>query len=177
MRLFIAINFSSEVKNELAAVQDMLRKHARSGNFTRPENLHLTLIFLGEIAQSRLEPIKQAVDSVQDKAFELSANGSGRFRRGGGDIWWVGIDENHVLTKIHHTLADSLTASGFVIEEREFKPHLTLARKVLLKNDNNMPEIPVSFNIAVDKISLMKSEQLNGVLKYTAIYNKNLGNL
>jgi len=46
-----------------------------------------------------------------------------------------------------------------------------------LKNDNNMPEIPVSFNIAVDKISLMKSEQLNGVLKYTAIYNKNLGNL
>jgi 2'-5' RNA ligase len=174
VRLFIAINFSSEVKNKLVAAQDILRKHALGGNFTRPENMHLTLIFLGETAQSRLEQIEQAIDSIREKAFELHANGSGRFGHGGGDIWWAGIDENPILTKIHRTLSDLLTASGFEIEEREYKPHLTLARKVLLKNDINIPAIPVSFNILADKISLMKSEHINGILKYTEIYNKKL---
>ena len=174
MRLFIAINFSNEIKGKLAAAQDALRKHALSGNFTRAENLHLTLIFLGETPQSKLETIKQAMDTIQEKAFELRANGSGRFRRSGGDIWWIGMEENHTLKKIHHTLADSLTASGFEIEEREFKPHLTLARKVLLKSDKNVPKITDSFNITVDKISLMKSEQIKGTLIYTEIYSKAL---
>ena len=174
MRLFIAINFSDEIKNKLIAAQDMLRKHASSGNFTRPENLHLTLIFLGETAQSRLPAIKRAVNSVDDKAFELSTNALGRFRRGGGDIWWVGIDGNPMLTKIYHTLADSLTASGFEIEKREFKPHLTLAREVLLKNDKNIPAAIDSLDIMVDKISLMKSERINGVLTYAEIHVKHL---
>jgi len=172
MRLFIAINFSNEIKGKLADAQDALRKHALSGNFTRTENLHLTLIFLGETPQNRLETIKQAIDSIQEKAFELRANGSGRFSRNGGDIWWIGMEENHTLKKIHSVLADSLTASGFDIEEREFKPHLTLARKVLLKNEKNIPKITGSFNIVVDKISLMKSEQIKGTLTYTEIYSK-----
>ena len=175
MRLFIAINFSNEIKGKLAAAQDALRKHALSGNFTRQENLHLTLIFLGETPQNRLETIKQAIDSIESidvNAFELRANGSGRFRRNGGDIWWIGMEENQTLKKIHSVLADSLTASGFEIEEREFKPHLTLARKVLLKNDKNVPKITDSFNITVDKISLMKSEQIKGTLIYTEIYSK-----
>ena len=174
MRLFIAINFSNETKDKLIAAQRLLKNHALKGNFTRPENLHLTLIFLGETMQSRLGTIKQAIDSIEGKAFELSTTGLGRFRRSGGDIWWVDIDGCPMLTKIYNTLADSLTTSGFVIEKREFKPHLTLAREVSLKNDENMPQKTDLFNITVDRISLMKSERINGTLTYTEIYNKNL---
>jgi 2'-5' RNA ligase len=174
MRLFIAINFSNEVKSRLIAAQDMLKKHALSGNFTHRENLHLTLIFLGEIAQGRVAAIKQVIDSINDGAVELHTNGLGRFRRNGGDIWWIGIDGNPSLAIIYQALADSLTASGFEIEDREYAPHLTLARKVLMKNDKNMPLTTDSFKIMVDKISLMKSERINGVLAYTEIYARHL---
>jgi len=174
MRLFIAINFSNEIKKRLAAAQDLLKKQAMKGNFTRPENLHLTLIFLGEITQDRLAAVKRSIDSIEGKAFELNTKGLGRFRRGGGDIWWTGIDGSPMLTRIYTTLADSLSDAGFEIEKRAFKPHLTLAREVFLKNDETMPGPVDSINIAVGKISLMKSERINGTLTYTEIYNKNL---
>ena len=85
MRLFCAIPFPPDVRAALAAYQRQLREAGAAGNFTRPENLHLTLAFLGETGAVR--PAAKALAAAADRAFPLTLAGSGRF----GDVFWVGV--------------------------------------------------------------------------------------
>ena len=64
MRLFIAIHFNDDIKNKLAREIEILKKQALSGTFSRKENLHLTVIFLGEVPKNRLMEIQFAMDKV-----------------------------------------------------------------------------------------------------------------
>ena len=85
MRLFIAINFDPDTKEKLLDVQRRLKACA-SGNFTRPENLHLTVAFLGEVGEA--SDVKRAISDrfVQPVALEFDRVGT--FRR---DLYWVGV--------------------------------------------------------------------------------------
>lgn len=85
MRLFLAIQLEEEIKRPLSYAVEVLRTFARKGSFTRKENLHLTLVFLGETWQ--VEQAKQAMDQVAAQPFVLYFGGVGTFRRDGGDIW------------------------------------------------------------------------------------------
>lgn len=69
MRLFIAINFKDETKNSLSTVIDRLGSHVVKGNFTSEENLHLTLIFIGET--SRIDRVKHAMDKITAEPFKV----------------------------------------------------------------------------------------------------------
>ncbi len=173
MRLFIAINFDDEVKKYLKSVQADVKNISSGGNFSHEENLHLTLVFLGEVAPGRVNQIEQAMNSVHSLPFELVMGGVGSFKRGTGDIIWVGVKPNKILADIYKQLCNSLNNSGFVIESCDYKPHLTLAREVVLTDSIKSVSAP---NIAttVNKISLMKSERLGGKLVYTEIYAKEL---
>lgn len=177
MRLFIAINFSEEIKDSLCDIMLSLKSSTKQGNFTHRENLHLTLVFLGEIAPARIDYIKRAMDKVSVEKFKLTMGGLGNFRREGGDIYWIGVDKNPALEAIHRQLCADLTESGFCIEKRDFKPHLTIGRQIRMQDNFNKQEFIktiTSFNMNVDKISLMKSERINGKLTYTEVYGKSL---
>ncbi len=63
MRLFIAINFDNEIKKKFTLAQDRLKQFTK-GNFSHTENIHLTLVFLGEVEPERVPPIQQAMQSV-----------------------------------------------------------------------------------------------------------------
>lgn len=175
MRLFIAINFNNKIKDSLCDTIQRLKKHAVQGNFTRCENLHLTLAFIGET--TRVHTVKQTIDQVSAQTFELSFSGLGKFRRDGGDIYWIGVEKNIELSTINKQLCSGLLISGFPIENREFKPHLTLGRKVILDNSfdkNEFLKTILQMSMTVVKISLMKSERINGELTYTEIFYKDL---
>jgi 2'-5' RNA ligase len=177
MRLFIAINFTEGLKDELASIIQNLQSYALQGNFTRRENLHLTLAFLGEIPSARVENIKQAMDKVGAGRFSLVISHLGQFKRSGGDIYWLGVEKNTSLLNLHTQLSRELRAAGFKLEERGFKPHLTLGRQIILSPAFDQVEFshqipPISQE--VDRISLMKSERLAGKLTYTEIYSKDL---
>lgn len=177
MRLFIAINFDDKVKDDLCLLIDNLKNYSVSGNFTKRENLHLTLVFIGETPSNKITSIKSAMDNIKQQPFNINFTHIGKFKRTGGDIFWVGIDKNPALSSIYTQLYDNLTACGFNIESREYKPHLTLSRQMVLHSpfdyDNLNNDIPKQ-NINVNKISLMKSERINGKLIYTEIYSKKL---
>ncbi|HHV63880.1 MAG TPA: RNA 2',3'-cyclic phosphodiesterase [Peptococcaceae bacterium] len=177
MRLFIAINLSESLKDEIASIMQNLKSFALQGNFTRRENLHLTLAFLGEVAPTRIESIKQAMDKVSGGQFTLSIRELGHFPRSGGDIYWLGVEKNSSLLKLHTELCRELKAAGFKLEGRGFKPHLTLGRQIVLRTAFDQAEfsskIPPLFQ-EVDRISLMKSERPDGILTYTEIYSKYL---
>jgi len=173
MRLFIAINFIEEIKDQLCGAINHLKEYAAQGNFTRCENLHLTLVFIGETA--RVNEVIRAIDTVQAQPFTLNIGGLGKFRRDGGDIYWKGAEKTQELIFVYQQLFDALTKVGFHLENREYKPHLTLGREVILQEDFDRnafeKDIPM-MSMKVEKISLMKSERINGKLAYTEIYAK-----
>ena len=169
MRLFIAVNFDEEVKARLLQCQESLRQASIHGNFTRPKNLHLTLVFLGETPPGRVRDIQRVMDCGPAGPFAPQFEGMGKF----GDTWWVGIRQNSALAGLYNHLSQGLKTAGFPIESRSFKPHLTLAREVILRPGAS-PEKPEPFTAQVTAMHLMKSERIGGKLTYTSIYEKKL---
>lgn len=167
MRLFIAINFNEETRSALVALSKALGTQATKGRFTAPQNLHLTLAFLGECNEKELEAAKAAMDGVSFKSFDLRIGQLGRFKRRGGDIWWAGVSENDQLAKVHRDLTDKLRQAGFQLENRPFNPHITLAREVITRT---MPHSLEAFGQSIRTMELMKSERIAGRLTYTAIH-------
>lgn len=177
MRLFIAIHCNANTKDELVALQHRIREYAGKGNFTSYDNLHLTLVFLGEIHPSRIPAIKESMENLNCAPFEIIFHTLGYYRRGGKDLWWVGLRKNKELLELRRNLVGLLAEEGFTIEKRTYSPHLTLAREVEIREmqDKLLLEGSVKpFTCGVGSISLMKSERLHGVLTYTEVYAKQL---
>lgn len=180
MRLFIAILFDEEIKESLHETVTRLKHTAKGGTFTEKENLHLTVNFIGET--KRLEEVKEAMNralrSMEAECFTLSIQGFGRFKREDGDIYWVGVMKDNMLWRIQKELVKELKETGFFdIDDREYKPHLTLGRRIKLDKsfDSRTFEATIEpLRMRVGKISLMKSERVDGKLTYTEIYKLDL---
>lgn len=165
MRCFVAIPFLGEAKTVLLRSMEQLRSQVISANFTRPENLHLTLAFLGEIQD--IVPLCQAIDATAPKqAFPACLKGSGCFQA----LWWVGMGQNPTLESFALRLQNNLQARGFALERRPFQPHITIARQVTARNPISLtvPNTPM----LVDRVQLMHSQRIAGKLVYTPLYQK-----
>ena len=168
MRLFIAILFSDSVKANLLKLQEQLRSQTSSGSFTRPENFHLTLAFLGETPESRLPPLHRIIMELNHSPFDIIFNRTGCFKHGRKELWWVGVDPSDPnlpkLKSLHGQLINGLEEEGFPVDKKPFKAHITLGREIRHFEPIALdkPEIKVS----VDRVSLMKSERIGGVLRY-----------
>lgn len=171
MRLFIAINFDRKTKENITAVQNRLKAKA-NGRFSHEDNLHLTLVFLGEVPNDKLNIIKKAMDSVTMPKMELVFNHIGHFKRHDGDIWWIGLKNNQKLINLQAELSDSLITAGFNLEKRSYRPHITLARhiKAYSRIDKCMALGP-AFSTSANSVSLMLSQRIEGKLTYTELYN------
>jgi 2'-5' RNA ligase len=175
MRLFIAILFNQEIKASLYDTVEELRLIARGGTFTEMDNLHLTVNFIGET--KRLEEVKEAmhtaVEESKAECFPLLIQGFGRFKRTEGDIYWIGVERNDVLWRLQKELVKKLKEAGFYeIDDRDYKPHLTLGRRIRASQafDSNAFETGIRpLQMKVERISLMKSERIEGRLTYTEI--------
>lgn len=177
MRLFIAINFSNTVKEKISEIIDELERSSSQGRFVSQEHQHLTLEFLGEVEEDRVTDIKRIMDKLDFDAFDLRLFKIGHFKRPQGNIYWIGIRDNDSLMKLQSFLHSLLKEDGFKLEDRPYKPHITLGRKVKLKENINFSSIEDKIKnilIPVDKIDLMKSETINGKLKYSVIYSKDI---
>ena len=169
MRLFIAINFNDKTRVRLLALRDGLRSKSERGNFSAPENIHLTLAFLGECDIKQTAAAKSAINAVSFEPFDITVDCIGRFKRDGGDIWWTGLRESKPLIALQGELTDKLIAAGFTLETRKFSPHITLGREVAT---DAKPWKIEPFGETVGMIDLMKSERVGGKLTYTSIYTK-----
>ena len=173
MRLFIAINFDQETKDKLLQVQSRLKKLGR-GNFSREENLHLTLAFLGEVPEDKLEDVKAAMDQVKFPQLELTFHDVGYFvsgREKPSQLWKISLKYSRKLEKVHDELISSLRKAGFSPDAKSFKPHVTLARELHVKEWDKTELLPEPFETAADHMSLMLSERVDGKLTYTELYS------
>ncbi|MDR1832868.1 MAG: RNA 2',3'-cyclic phosphodiesterase [Fusobacteriaceae bacterium] len=172
MRLFIAINFPADVRESLRTLITELRDNAISGTFSAANNLHLTLAFLGECDSRETALVKSVLKRLAFAPFSLTLEKTGRFRREGGDVRWIGVGKNDALTQLQRDLCERLREAGFRVDDREFRPHVTLGRGVNLRQGYSPPE-PAALTFDVISVALMKSERIQGKLTYTAMYNKN----
>ena len=170
MRLFAAILLPAPIKEQLLQAQELLRAHG-SGNFTRFENLHLTLAFLGETQQE--EAAIQAIRNTDSASFLLQFSQPGNF----DNLYWAGITLSPALSALQERLVRNLSAQGFSLESRQYVPHITLCRNYQPVGNLPLAEIkellqPLSF--AVDRINLMESTHNNGQLLYCQRFQKEL---
>lgn len=135
MRLFVALAIPEEVRTRLEALMNGLREEwpaspQKKPRWTNPENLHVTLKFIGSVPEAKLEPICEALSKVH--AYEpvhLRFRGLGFFpNEKRARVFWAGIETEPSLTDLAGAVEKSLEKLGVAAEERAFTPHLTLAR-------------------------------------------------
>jgi 2'-5' RNA ligase len=132
MRLFVAIELDEAARKAIAAEQRRLRAAAPDAlRWVRPEQMHLTLVFLGKVDEPGLERVSAALGaSVPHRPFDLAFGGAGLFPpRGAPRVLWIGAREGAAdAIDVQRTVAERLTRAGQPLEPRPFRPHLTLGR-------------------------------------------------
>lgn len=133
MRVFVAIELSDDAKRALAALIQSLRNRRIDGlRLVRPEGIHLTLKFLGDVDASRVPRLTAALAdaSARHTPFRLTLTAPGFFPNADrARVLWVGVGgDMRPLIDLQRDVDENLAALGFAAEKRPFNPHLTIAR-------------------------------------------------
>ncbi len=161
MRLFVAILLDKPFQRAVLDYQSSLRRAAESGNFSHPDNLHITLAFIGE---SRTPDVAlRAVRGVSFEPFELSLERGGTF----GSLYWVGVDGGNSLRTLAGDVRTALSEAKIPFDPKPFKAHITVAREVTVREKFSCA--PIAAKMTVSRIALMKSERINGRVIYSEV--------
>ena len=162
MRLFIAIRLSDEMISSLTGTLHELKKAGVRGSYVPSQNLHLTLAFIGETKDA--EAVKTALKTVSFKPFRLSLSEMGTF----GDLLWVGVKGNQGLSGLVRDVRAALGAAGIPYDAKKFVPHITIVRG--MSGSWRQVSVPKA-EMAVKKVSLMKSDVRDGKRVYTELFS------
>jgi 2'-5' RNA ligase len=130
MRLFIAIEIPPDIRAALAALLKEFRAIAPQAKWVRAENMHITLKFLGETESTKLAAIREALSAIHSsQAITLKFLGLGFFpNEKRAKVFWAGMEASPNLPALAAEIDQSMHKLGFPLENRQFAPHLTLAR-------------------------------------------------
>lgn len=174
MRVFYAIEFSDDIKRYLKDVQDVVKSTTVSGRFTHYGNFHLTLKYIGNIYNGEYEELCQVLDDVASsiKPFSIKIGDLGAFHKKNSSIIWVGVTTGKTsLKRLYRKLESELTTSGFEADNRKYRPHITIGKKVTFSNGSFTSEMPYyDHDITVSHITLFQSHRVDDVLTYTPLY-------
>ena len=166
MRLFIATPISRQVETELANIIYQLKSVAGNVRWVKPENIHLTIKFLGETDDSLVEHLSQLIDETSQETnildFKLSKIG-GFPNLIRPRALWAGLDGDHAeLERLAGSLDQRVHKLGYDKETRKFRPHLTLGR---VKKPQALPQLAhflenykiEAMPFLIDRLTLFKS--------------------
>lgn len=188
MRLFISIQLNDEMKHALRRIQHAMQSQGVQGNFTREENLHLTLAFIGEYPDP--EDVLDVMEQIEFEPFDIRLDGVGSF----GSLWWAGIDSvgedefeggaqdgsdtqhgSDALKALAKHLRRGLAEAGIPFDRKKFSPHITLVRKPQLRSGRHpvipeavLQDLPMA-EMLVEHVSLMRSERGKHGMIYTEL--------
>jgi RNA 2',3'-cyclic 3'-phosphodiesterase len=140
VRLFVALDLPEAVRHALAELIANLKPKSQGARWVQPENLHITLKFIGHVGNEKLSPIQSALSSIHTaQPIELRFRGIGFFpneRR--PRAFWCGVAGSPNLAELAADIDRALVPLGIEAETRPFTPHLTLAR---FKSDEGVREV------------------------------------
>jgi 2'-5' RNA ligase len=189
MRAFIAVELPDVVVNDLRRAMSLIRDAGVHNLRTvRPEGIHLTVKFLGDIAISQVEPLSVAMNNATRdiKPFELHLGGTGAFPNNQHPrVIWAGVDgEMESLRSLQQSIEKAVEGLGVEGERREYNPHLTLGRirggasqeeGQKVAQTLSITNLDESLRIPVNSISLMRSTLTPNGAVYDRLASASLG--
>ncbi|UCD85024.1 MAG: RNA 2',3'-cyclic phosphodiesterase [Deltaproteobacteria bacterium] len=181
IRSFVAVELSPEIKDGITEIQERLRSSGADVRWVRPEGIHLTLKFLGDIEEEDIDNIagclKSAANGLNPFAVEIKEVGAFPNLRNPRTLW-VGVTENRTLSSLQNEVEKALEGIGFPRENRPFRPHLTLGRvkspKLKVKliealEKERAQEIFSPRQMSVEELTLFQSDLRPGGAVYTKL--------
>jgi len=187
MRLFIAIDIDQNNKAALGELQRQLQSKAdikkSDAKWVNPENVHLTLKFLGEVEDAKVVEVCKIVEGVagRHKSFELDIESVGYFGGRSARVLWVGAGlGNEDLSRLQKDIEGELALAGWPEEGREFHGHLTLCRIRSTKAGAELAQVSEQYKdfklgvISVDSVGVYQSQLTPQGPIYTLLGNYKL---
>ena len=146
IRSFIAFDINNaQVIERLTEAQNMLAKTGADLTLVKPQNIHITLRFLGDVTPSMAEKVSQEMRNVTFKTFDVEIKGLGAFPNTKyARVVWAGIQQGaEELNRIFSQLEPRLRSLGFTPDPKGFSAHLTIAR---VKSGRNKAELAQCVN-------------------------------
>jgi RNA 2',3'-cyclic 3'-phosphodiesterase len=129
MRLFIALDIDDEIRGRIARFVEGVSGFAPETRWVKPESLHVTLKFIGEQPEAKVEEITRALGTIASGEFTVQFRGHGFFPTAkAARVFWIGIEAGPALAALAAAVDQETARLGVSKEERAFSPHLTLAR-------------------------------------------------
>ncbi|MEK6873776.1 MAG: RNA 2',3'-cyclic phosphodiesterase [Nanoarchaeota archaeon] len=176
MRVFISIDLPENVLDELCKIQNEIKKTGLiKGKLTERENIHLTLKFLGDVDEDNMKNIKDKLNKMKFKKFELRLDKLGVFNERVIRIIWVSVSGKEIF-ELQKDI--DLHLSDLFEKEDRFMGHITIARPKFVKNKDDFLKILGKIelnklNFPVDKIFLKKSELSKNGPRYETLLEIN----
>ena len=164
MRLFIAIPLSNTAKDAVRQLQNTFRAAGVRGNYTSPENLHLTLAFIGEYGDP--DKVLDALATVEFEPLPLVMDRLGRF----DDLWWTGFADSPELNALVKRLRRALAEAGIPYDRKKFMPHVTILRRADVPSRDHLPQAqPRPQRMMAERVVLYCSTRGRSGMIYTEL--------
>ena len=188
MRAFIAIEIPNEIKKAIAVqTAELQTQCGRAVRWVTPDNMHLTLKFLGELKETKVGLVSQVISQTCPlfAPFDILVSGSGCFptvQR--PSVIWAGLKNPAELLNLQRKMESELARQGFPAEERPFSAHLTIGRVRSQVGTDEMKELQVVLKamqiaeigkFSASAVTLFKSELQPAGAIYTSLFKTQLG--
>lgn len=186
MRIFIALDIPAEIRQRMAEYMDHVRGYAPQARWARVEGLHVTLKFVGEVKDDKLQRIREALKTIKRDPFDVAFGQAGFFPAAKSlRVFWIGVEGGEALSQLAANVEGELEKLGVEKEDRAFNPHLTLARAGSGRGaTHNLQQIasliaaepaPQFGTMTAREFFLFRSELGRGGSKYTKLEKYALG--
>ncbi len=169
IRCFIAIELSQEIRQILGQIENELQKTIRGVKWVKPDNIHLTLKFLGHIEKDTVEEIKEILNKIvaATQPFKIRLSQAGAFPSPSRPrVIWIGINEGkNESSDLANLIEDKVTTLGIEKENRAFHAHLTLARVKFLKDKHSVKNAFASLKVPQTEMTATKITLFQSVLR------------
>jgi 2'-5' RNA ligase len=186
LRCFIAIELPEDLKEGIAGKTMRLRAAEADVKWVSPENLHLTLKFLGNTPEDLLAGVREKLSAVAGRhpAFSFSLSGAGAFPDSGRPrVVWIGVRDPGGIVQLQRDVEGAMAELGFEAERRAYSPHLTLGRvksprgRIALQEElARIRDIDFG-SVEVRQVSIMRSQLRPTGASYSRLFGAPLGGL
>jgi len=172
MRVFIGVDLPEKIRKKLEEIQLQIGTNSADIRFVKPDKMHFTLKFFGEISSIKVERVKERLKGISFKNFELNLTKLGVFPNDKFiKVVWVGLKPERKVKKLLESIEERLR-DMFEIDKR-FKAHLTLGRVNFVKDKElflkGLNDVNVESEFTVKNFKLIKSELTNGSREYKTL--------
>ena len=163
MRLFVAIPLKQGIKEKIKEVQAQFLHQQVRGNYTSPENLHITLAFIGDYGNP--EKVLDVLETIRFQPFRITMDRLGQFDQ----LWWTGLSRCPELDALAHNVRYALAENNIPFDRARFRAHITILRKAEYTQGELKPIFVPPASMGVESFSLMQSTRGKNGMIYTEL--------